>query len=417
MRWAFSLMVTALVVAPWVVRAQQLDLSASAKLGYDSNVFSREDETDSGAFRFGGEAALSDTLERASYRVYYRPVLLVYSESQADEAMNHRASAVGDYLMTPRWSVGISNHFSHQERVRQPVDTQPGVSAPDGGGTLTTNELTLRSSYLITKRLSVRGDASRSFFRRTDRNRQDSDHFGGTTSFNYAITQHTNVGIGGNVGYRWFDERNSGSLAPPLTSCNPAPPGSRSLNYQGFASFSHEFDERTVFSFSGGPAQIDTTNYQCQLVPGSPFFFQNVKKADSNFTWFASANFSREWEKMTIDASYRRSEGLSGDQENSSINNYADLRLRWHPDRRWTIAARGAFTRRETEGNNRVTQATDTWSGSVRVRRAIAERTSLSVDGSYIDQSSDSGLLQTSDSFNAFRIFFGIEYDFDPIRF
>ncbi len=171
--------------------------------------------------------------------------------------------------------------------------------------------------------------------------------------------------------------------------------------------------------------------------------------SNSSLTYFANMSLSKRWEQWSGTIAYRRENSSSSGYGSSTVADIVSGVLEWRPSPRWSSGLRVALTRQSlaTEGVQttiavmptdlsaflgpgftdvaesfalravEVDQNNDIltlWFG-LDVRYRLTERTTLYSTAYYIDQKpggdSDFGL-----DYDRFRIGFGVEYRFDPIR-
>lgn len=417
------------IVAAGASEAGEVNLGADSKVGYDSNVFNgRPDDVDSAEIMFKLRSAVHDELERGSYSASYSPAYFINTSKNANNTWNHRAEAGGELHFSPRTTASLNDTFQYLEKVTfspSDPDTDPNVN--DQARKRTINTTTLGFSHLLTQRLSFYANSDYTLYRYNREQDQDSDFVGGSTGMRYQLSRQISVGGGAQGSYRAFDSaENNGMFCGGERG-----PGSHSVSYSGFASGAYQYDETTSVEVQAGPAWIDSTTFQCTALAAGSWEAQDTNQT----TWFASGALLKRWQFIKTSVRYQRSEGVYGGNGLTSVNDQLTARLDWQPARFWDVELRLGWIRRAQDGaRNPTTQIrqnpeTTTWTAALQVQRQVAKRTSLFTDVSYRNQTQDRnidnplGLPEAffppsrGTSFDVWRVFFGISYTLDPIRY
>jgi hypothetical protein len=414
--------------AAGIAEAGDLKLGAETKVGYDSNVFSRDDDVvDSAVFRLSAWGSVEDELEKGTYKLRYQPTFFINESSRAKNTWNHRASAEGVYHFSPRTSVRLVDEFAFLERVVfAPGDPAPDANINDSNRRTTRNSLSLHFNHMLTRRTSLFTSANYTIFRFNRSRDEDNDAVSGDAGLNYALTKTITLGGGGQLSYRSFDaEKNRSAFC-----FGEDGPGSRTVSYSGFGFGSYQYDENMSVNLRIGPARIETTQFRC---PGLLQQFESEKVNQT--TWFARGELVKRWKHVSSSLSYHRFEGFGGSVGSSTVNDTLLARVGWKLDRYWTLRLRGSWIRRvQDAARNPTTRAkleieTTTWTIAGSVRRQLLKRLSASVDVSYRNQDLDNNYSNPLGvppaflppprigSYDGVLVFAGLRYELDPIRY
>ncbi len=427
MRRVLAYWLACLIWVPGIAAAGDVKLGAWSRLGYDSNVFNREDAT--GSAVWGNTVFLSaeDELERGSYKASYEPTF--FWNEAAKNTWNQRGVVEGTYLFSPRTSVHASNDFAYLEKLVLESEVTPD---PTDSNIVDSSRKTIRNAtnmsfnHSLTRRTSFYAVADYTIYRFQRSEDEDSDVISGYTGLNYALTQQLTVGGGGQYSYRTLDaESNRSGDCGGLQG-----PGSRTRSYSGFLTVAYQYDEFTSGTVRAGPARVETVDYQCDVLQ-SVFVRRDVNQT----TWFAQGELLRRW-TPTLDTSlrYKRAEGFGG-VGTTTINDDLIARLNWKPARFWNVSLRAGWLQRTQDAprnpSTQVKSTNDTtvWTIAGSVGYQLMRRLRATVDVSYRQQIADTSVSNPlnappnliprsrGEDFEAVRAFAGIRYEFDPIRY
>jgi hypothetical protein len=423
--WLIAGIVLWLGASPGIVRAGELRLGATSKVGYDSNVFSRSGEVDGGdietaVIQFSGFGQVKDELERGSYMLRYQPTYFINSNSEADNTWNHQVNAEGQYNFSHRTQVRVANTFRFLEKITFSPTENPDPDLDDSNRRTISNEFSVGGSHLITKFTSLYANGSYMVNRYSQSTDEDNELLGGNAGIQHVLTRQLSVGMGGQASYRTFQpERNR----LPFGFCQGRDgPGSRSLSYSGVFFVAYTFSETMTANAQGGPARIESDDHQCLFNPFVRGSGQYVKTENEQDTWFASGEFIKHFKNAKTSVRYRRSEGLGG-VGTTTVNDTLSVRFDWTPARHWDLGAQASWIQRSQDtGSRRSSTDSMTWTASGSVARQIAKRTRVSFDLSYRKNEPDgqqggAATASTGQDYDIIRAFVGIKYEFDPIRY
>ncbi len=419
MRRGVAWLLGAWLLSSGIAEAGEVTLGAETRVGYDSNVFNRSDDSggdvDSAVIMLRARGQVRDELERGEYLLRYVPTYFINVASEANNYMNHQANLSGTYHFSPRTQVTLADEFQFIEKiVFSPEDSPSGSPPPAGDPDFDDqNRRTIRNSasvggrHLLTPRWSVFSGGAYTIYRYSRSNEQDNELVTGNLGTSYALNQRTRIGAGGGMTYRTF-EGTSVETATGVPLCfGEESPRPRSLSYSGYAFVGYELDDTTHFEAQAGPARIESDRYVCGqfFFPPDPFF----RKIESNqTTWFASGVLSKRWQRVKASLRYRRSEGLGGASE-TTVNDTLVGRADWTPARFWHLGARGGWIQRDASLSSKTT----TWTAALQLSRQFLRRLRGSVVVSYRNQYSNVGARD----FDTWRASVGLRYDLDPIRY
>ena len=414
-----------LLLIPGIAEAGEAKLGASSRLGYDSNVFNRHDAHDSAVWANSVWASVEDELERGSYLASYQPTF--FWNEAAKNTWNQRAIVSGSYLFTPHTVVTASNDFAYLEKLvlESEITPDPGDSnVVDSSRKTIRNTTNLSLNHHFTRRTSVYAVTDYTIYRFKRSEDEDSESITGFSGLNYVLSPTLTVGGGGQVSYRSLDaERNNTAFCPGQNG-----PGSKTVSYSAFLSSAYQYDAETRAEVRAGPAWVDTADYVCD---GIQFVRRNVDQT----TWFAQAELIRQWSQhLNSSLRYRRSEGFGG-VGTTTINDDLIARLDWKPARWWNVGLRAGWLRRTQDAARnpttqvRSTNDTTVWTVAGTIGYQVLQRLRATVDVTYRNQDADTkvsnplGVPQAfipasrGQSFEAVRVFAGIRYELDPIRY
>lgn len=247
--------VMAALLLPTLASAADLELSLGAAAEYDSNVYRISDDSDRPkkddvVFRIVPAAIFTSDEGDFTYRLRYS----VPFEQGVDSNKN-----ISDFDQIGRVNVGYrvsdstrlfaSNVTRYARSVSRPIEQQDaGEFIPDVNterNRVLRNVAELGISHAFAPRLAGMLRFSHALFDTDQNNRADNWTLNGTGNLNYQLDQKHTVGGGVAVTYQTFDDL-------------PGLPGSDTVFYNMFLSWTYRFDETTTLSVSGGPVIITT---------------------------------------------------------------------------------------------------------------------------------------------------------------
>lgn len=416
-----------------MAEAGELNLGAETDVGYDSNLFNRGSnnpagEIDTASITLRVRGQVQDELERGEYKLSYSPAYTINTAREAKNTWNQAASFAGTYHFSPRTQLTFREDFAYLEKIVFSPDEPPPGAPPspaadpdisDQNRRSIRNVVGLSGTHLLSPRWQAYGGGSFSIYRFSRSTDRQSDGISGYLGTSYRFTEQLNLGVGGSTSYRSFAGTQTSDLqvlrgSPPVAGpfCfESRGPRSRTINYSAFGSFGYQFDETASISMKAGPARIESEFSQCAPVTG---LYQAGKGAQT--TWFAEGELLKRWERVKSSLRYRRQQGLvSG--ATTTITDSAVARVDWEMARFWSFGVRGGWIRRSTANGSAAT----TWTASARLSRRFLRRLRANVTLSYrLNEAAGNAQMSggsLSSGFDTWRVFAGVQYDFDPIRF
>lgn len=397
-RFCASLLGLGLMLAANSTDARELEFFVENRLGADSNVFRRSEETQVDALKpkagmvweLSPRITLRDDRDELEYEFRYQPTyerFFAVEDGGGGEdfsGFDHVASANYLWRVNPTTSVGINGRYDRQRRLREGFLDQGFVADPPLEQTdndyIQTSAGTVFFNHALSPQLSVQANYR---FDDLDVSEQDSsDSRANTVSGGlfYGLTEHTRVGV--NATYR---QRATKASVDPDGDPSTGPPADPNLGLREFRSETDTFD--VSFSIS----QQVTPRLAVEVGCGPSFFdtrdedsLGNVSHSGDN-SFFASAGITRDWRFGAAEVRYTRSEGGSaGATSASSILDRVTAAVYWNPARNWVVRVRGSFTHRVNVASDsffgRDTR-NDFYSAGASVQRRLTEE--LSVIGSF----------------------------------
>lgn len=440
-----SLLGLGLMLAASSTDARELEFFIENRLGGDSNVFRRSEESTGdlrpkagGVWEISPRLTLRDDRDELEYDFRYQPTYERFFavEDSGDEGdfsgFDHTASAEYLWRVSPAASIGANGRFSRQRRPREGFLDLGPVTAPPLEQT--DDEYVQRSdgrlfvSYALSPRFSLQGNYSFDDLDVSPQNQSDTRAHTFSTGVLYAIGERTQVGV--NASYR--DRETRASVDPdgdPSTGF-PLDPTlalrefrSETQTFDVSFSISHEVTRRVAMEIAVGPSSFDTRDEDS---------LGNVSFSNDD-SFFAVVRATYAWRFGGVEVGYTRSEGGGGGAAAaSSILDSVTASLRWTPQRLWVVRLRGTYTHRESVASDaffgRDTRS-DLIAASANVQRRLTEELSLIANFRYSRSTLDefTPFVPVSGGFLAnvsrrarnenIQGFISVRYTFDPYVF
>jgi len=242
--------------------AEQLNIGLRTVTGYSSNVFGRVDDTVSGSiYSLAGDFELEADRRVWSYDLQYSPRVNGRGDENERVALAHRATLRGRFSPTQRIQVKGSSRVIHEQDFRFDLEEEgldPGEIATNDARQVTRLWNDVSVTRRMSPRLSLTGGARVTVAEFEDEDRSDNLGFSGNASASYVWSDRLNLGLGGSVQYRSFEDRQSNAIDD----------GRRSTTYQGFLSAGYQVTPSLRISAQAGPAYLTQTredNREAQL--------------------------------------------------------------------------------------------------------------------------------------------------------
>jgi len=330
-----------LMLAAASTEARELILQVENRIGYDSNVFRREDNSaDSGFWEVAPRVTVVEANEEFNYDVRYQPVYEAYFDRSGIDGWDHIATGRASWNVTPRDTVGVDQSIRDFRQLRFD-DT--GLAAGGPGFEESDRDrirwVESKAFYAraITPRFSGRLDVDYSDIDYDSRNNVDSRAFGGSVGTTYALTEITTVGLSGSGRYR---NGLGGSDRPTSDSIV----GSTALT------ITQQLTPTMSLMAQGGPSIIrndeDDLNFGGATLNG---------ETTTSLSFFATAEFRKEWERASFVTSYIRQESGNNGNASTSILDTVEGRITYTPWKKWRFDLLGRWSRRESVANSRNT--------------------------------------------------------------
>ena len=445
-RFCASLLGLGLMLAARSTDARELAFFVENRLGADSNVFRRAEETQVDEIKpkagmvweITPRITLRDNRDEHGYEFRYQPTyerFFAVEDGGGGEdfsGVDHVASANYLWRMNPATSVGITGRLDRQRRIREGFLDQGFVADPPIERTDNDYIQALVGSLFLNHALSPQLSIQASYrFDDLDVSRQDSsDSRANTVSGGifYGLTEYTRAGV--RATYR---QRATKASVDPDGNPNTGPPNDPTLGLREFRS------ETDTFDISFSVSQQVTPRLAVDVGFGPSFF--NTRDEDSlgnvsysgDGSFFASAGVMRDWRRGTAEVRYTRSEGGgAGATSAASILDRVTAALYWNPARNWGVRVRGSFIHRVSVASDaffgRDTR-NDFYSAGASVERRLTEEVWVIASFRYSWSRLDGytpfvpvlgGFLtdfETSSTTETIEGFVALRYAFDPYVF
>ncbi len=385
------------------VQAREFVFSVESRIGGDSNIFRRHDETvDDGFFEFAPRLIVRERREELNYEFVYSPVYQSFFKTSNIAGWDQGAKGKLEWRMTPIDSIGVTGHFSDNRRVRQNfidsiVEPEPIVDQNDRER-VRRIRTGIFYSRDFTPRLGARVDLS---FEDVDFNTKfevDTRAYSGLLSGSYQFSSQTSFGLSAVGRYRE-------NLGSGLQTSSTSTVGSVA------ASISHQFLKGLEISIQAGPSIIQTeeddrggfrtslynfranrtfdtaraiergapVNNNCAVdgldrfdrcdfvafLGPRPFDSDQVVSlaapangkglSESNTSFFALARIRKEWRNVTLTFTYTRSESANSGVASSSIVDSVVAHVAFRPGGYWSLWLRGEWDQRDVVADVRRT--------------------------------------------------------------
>jgi hypothetical protein len=407
----------ALVSAGRTTFAHEVVFGAQTSAGYDSNVFSSdEDKQDDVLFRVGPIIRLRHPVGDLTYDFYYAPLYEFYRAFDELNDWEHTATGRLGWQIGPRTKLELADQFyltnsSRRAQELQATDPTLGVApVPDavfGTDRFLNNTVSLSGSHLFTERLSLSAAVSNILYRPDRENSTDTTSTTGTATMLYALTPRARIGGGGGVTWQMYE-------GPTVVGGE-----SETFYYQVYGRVEYDVSPTWQISLQAGPAYVDpeTVESPTQAVLNRyPLFLragqdglpntsddetflldlttcdtregvvvasgctaiappietineafaqalrnsfvlaplQNVQQGEnSSVTYFADASITKSWETVDASLSFRRSAGTASGLGTASTDTTVRGAVVWRPDQKWRFTLSSFYTMKEAEGDAR----------------------------------------------------------------
>lgn len=373
--------------------AAELLLGWDSRLAWESNIFnSSEDQENDGSVRLGPDLQVREEQGNLTYDAEYQFRFENFFKNSDVRTTDHFFSGAGEWRITPRTSLSVSNNFFSVESLLQAF--LPGTSGlPTGGETQVGNERVVANAgqVQLTHALSplwkLIGSATPANYWYDADNRLDSTSLAGAVQAVRTLTPRMSAGGGLSWTRQDFED-----------------PGRGSTFYQGFGTWQYQVEPGFTVTLQGGPAwtvpdafddpEIRTyatlaSNLGPLLVsqptcplgpdgtrvlsngcsvagfvrvsnnrPANPIPVDQVSnplqrativggglEAESSLNFFGLITIQRTWQTVTGNLSYQRSaSAASGLGTSTDLDRLSGL-LQWTPDRAWLFELEAAWER------------------------------------------------------------------------
>jgi len=370
--------------------AEEVVVSVETEGEYNSNILGTEtDEVDSLLTRIGPVVTITDREGRLKQRTVYRGEFVWYDNAKNIDSYEQYLNADVTYQLSKRTSVEVKDAFADRSSIRfSEAELEDLADTLDGGiDPYIRNLFDARLTHRFSRRLSGTVDFNHEMVNYEDNTfNVDSSFIGGGASLAYAITRQDTIGVGGAFSYQSYES--TGSFL-----------GSRGRTWNGFLSWSHQFENDLKLRIQGGPSYVTAIgptkavalkSFQA-AIPGTsvssglafpctdaadpakyPGLFLETSCSpvivfgsnpvvrlpivgtdhiDHSITFFARAGLTKRWENWTLSAHFiRRQSGASGDSGTSALNR-ALVSLNYDAGREWSFYASAVWSRRKRFGD------------------------------------------------------------------
>ena len=277
-----SILGLGLMLSAASTEARELEFFVESRLGADSNVFRRADESElpetaGGVWELAPRLTVRDEQDELHYSLSYQPTheqffALEDGRDAGDiSGFDHNANGTFEWMADPTTRINLDGSFFRQRRVREefvgvPAAADPVLDASDNEY-LQRGRGTLSFYRQLAPRFSVRASVSHDNFDAERSDQSDSISHSGSAGFDYSLAEHTKVGVTGT--YRYRDTKAS-------IDRNPLPPvpGNDNITYEEFRSNTQTVD----LSFS---LEQQVTEHLSVVLAAGPSFFQTRDEQSS----------------------------------------------------------------------------------------------------------------------------------------
>lgn len=388
-----SLLGLGLMLVASSTEARELEFFVENRLGGDSNVFRRSEESTGnvrpkrgGVWEISPRITLRDRRDELEYDFRYQPTYERFFavEEGGDESdfsgFDHTASAMYLWRVSPSTSVGANGRFSRQRRIREgffdlgPVPDPTLEQTDDEYLQRGTGSVTL--SHALSPRLSLEGSYAFDDLDASAQGQTDTRAQTFSTGFYFMAGAHTRLGVTGS-----FRQRATKASVDPDGDATTGPPADPTLGLREFRSETDTYD--VSFSIS----QEMTSRLSVGVAIGPSFFDTRDEDSlgnvsfSSDDSFFAAVSATQEWRFGEVEARYTRSEGGGGGAAAaSSILDEISLALRWDPGRNWVLRLRGAYTHRQSVASDAFfgrDARSDLYNASASAQRRLTQNLSV----------------------------------------
>ena len=358
-----SILGLGLMLSAASTEARELEFFVESRLGADSNVFRRADESElpetaGGVWELAPRLTVRDEQDELHYSLSYQPTheqffALEDGRDAGDiSGFDHNANGTFEWMADPTTRINLDGSFFRQRRVREefvgvPAAADPVLDASDNEY-LQRGRGTLSFYRQLAPRFSVRASVSHDNFDAERSDQSDSISHSGSAGFDYSLAEHTKVGVTGT--YRYRDTKAS-------IDRNPLPPvpGNDNITYEEFRSNTQTVDlsfsleqqvtEHLSVVLAAGPSFFQTRDEQSSARDPDPLFGGGSGPLPDTFltfnddqSVFALARVNYSWQRGRLDVSYQRSEGGGGGTTAAAtIVDSLSIAAMHQPTREWTL--------------------------------------------------------------------------------
>lgn len=367
-----SILGLGLMLSAASTEARELELFVESRLGADSNVFRRADESElpetaGGVWELAPRLTVRDEQDELQYSFSYQPTheqffALEDGRDAGDiSGFDHNANGTLEWMADPTTRINLDGSFFRQRRVREefvgvPAAADPVLDASDNEY-LQRGRGTFSFYRQLAPRFSVRASVSHDNFDAERSDQSDSISHSGSVGFDYSLSEHTKVGLTGT--YRYRDTKAS-------IDRNPLPPvpGDDNVTFEEFRSNTQTVDlsfsleqqvtEHLSVVLAAGPSFFQTRDEQSSVRDPDPLFGGGSGPLPDTFltfsddqSVFALARINYYWQRGRLDVSYQRSEGGGGGTTAAAtIVDSLSIAATHQPTREWTLRSSFNWNRR-----------------------------------------------------------------------
>jgi hypothetical protein len=378
-------------------RSNYLNGGLSLQVAYDDNVEPGSTSKPVGdmIYTMGSSIALDQVTPRSHRTFSYAPGFTLYEPTGALNAVNHNATALYEYSLSPHAKVSVRDSFVQSSNVfDQPQAVVSGSSESPGAAVVApfaeqrSNGTSGQATYQFSRNSMIGGGGTYSIVNYPNPAQaaglSNSNSYGGSGFYNRRLSSNQYMG----VSYQYSKETSS------------AAGGSSDTQMYTISSFYTLYLAHALsLSVSGGPQHFNVTE--------PPF--------PASSAWTPAVNASLGWQRnrTNLAASYARTVngagGLLGAQE-STVGNASG---RWQATRTWTLSAAASYStfKSVTPLSTTGSQGGHTLSGNVSAQRPIGPHISMLIGYARLHQSYGAVAAVAADPFGD-HAFVSISYQF-----
>jgi len=401
-----------LLVLPLAVAAEDLTVGAESRLIWTDNLFSSVDEESDWSIRSQPYAVLVDREGGFTYDLRYTLGYEAYRNTSELTGFDHKVRANAEWRITSRTTVRVNDEFARFRsisRLNELADVEGGDTDFDTRAfraRFSRNRASLSAEHRLSSRHLVTALAHHSLYDFSDEERTDRNGMGASGGYRYSLSSRTQLGadvswqrqenetlladteadfvnlsavvshvfdpsfrISVSAGPTWITRPDDQPLPPTIVAqvpsgdaplgiatCPTLDDGARFLG-QGCVPIS---DDAAVFpgapdlsDFLRNPAVgVTAADLVASAFPGDVelMFDSPLPSPNSDATtYFANVSLFKEWQRWSIELSYRREPDNSVTTGVTSVGDIVSFRTKWEPTRKLTLTFRTTLTLREQE--------------------------------------------------------------------